>query len=142
MREIQDLVKKIKLCCVLTIILVTIVLLINIVYGLDNPAYFIGGYHALVVLYIFVQIKKACNLLMRVPLFPPELTCYITKISYACFACGVGTTFLDTLITSISLNRFHLGLHLTMVGIGFLLYTGAYIYDYGCQMEEEYELTI
>ncbi len=136
------LLKKIKLFAILALVLDIILFLVFGVFALVNSRLIIGLFQLLVSMYIMFQIKLAADKLLYSPLFSPVLVHYITKISYACFISGIGSTIIDTIIYSAQEGGLYLCFHLTTIGIGFLLYVGAYIFEYGCEMEDEYSLTV
>ncbi|MDO5292015.1 MAG: DUF2975 domain-containing protein [bacterium] len=117
-------------------------LLAAVVVVVQNKAALAAVFEALVMFYLLLQIIACCDALMEAPLFSPVITGYFRKVSYACFISGIGSTCIQTIVNSIEHKKFMLTLDLTMIGVGLLIYVGAYIYEFGCEMKQEAEFTI
>ena len=142
MGEYNRILRKIRTLAIITVFFNVILFLIFGVMAFENTAYIVPSYQTVISIYIMALIATASSELTDNHLFTKTVVGYLKKISYACFVKGIGGSVLGTLITSITKGKVSIVLHLTALGVGILLYVGSFIYEYGCELEEEYHLTV
>lgn len=142
MDEYNGILRKIRTLASITAVINAICIPIFAALAIENATYIVYSYQAAISLYIMIQIATASSEMVSNHLFSITVVGYLKKISYACFVNGIGSSVLDTLITSTTKGKVSIVLHLTAIGVGFLLYVGSYTYEYGCELEEEYHHTV
>ncbi len=142
MKEIYSITRDIKALCSISAVFAILGLgmeNMNVIENGITPSslLFICG-----TIYILVQIEKASKILLENPFFPISLKLRFIKVAVCCIIMGFGASIIDTIYLSIKADRLYICLNLTTIGIGVLLLVGAYIYGYGCEMQEENDFTV
>ncbi|MDO5521407.1 MAG: DUF2975 domain-containing protein [bacterium] len=142
MEDQEKIIKKIQTCLTWAALFNVIGIFVAMIMAADNRVAISYVFEGVVLFYILMQIHYCCQKLMTTPIFSRAITGYMRKVSYACFVSSIGSSIIQTIVGIMEQEKFTLTLDLTMIGIGLLIYVGAYIYEYGCQMKHEIDLTI
>lgn len=142
MNEMKRTIRSIHGLCCVSIVFVCIIFMVAFVSVVEHKTSPSSLLNVCGRMYIIIQIDRACRILQKGPLFPISIKKSIKKVAVCYMVMGGGSFIIDTIYESVRLGKLHICLNLTVIGIGFLLLVGSYIYGYGCEMQDENDLTV